>query len=260
MDLQLKNRRALVIAGTRGLGRGAADALAAEGTQLVITGRDVEAGAAAANELGANTTFIAGNIRDENHRARLIDEAEAALNGPIDILVTNAGGPPTGQFSEQPLDAWREAIETNMLSVVDLARRVVPGMAERGFGRIVNITSFAVKEPYPNMALSNGVRTGMTGAMATLAREVIHQGVTVNSVLPGLMDTGALERVYKARARRDDITPEAAKASLAASVPAGRLGTAEEFGPICAFLCSPLAGYITAQNIAVDGGLIRGLL
>jgi len=260
MDLQLSDRRALIIGGTRGLGRAVADALAADGARLVVTGRDTDAGASAERALGPKATFIAGNIRDEDYRERLVSEAETALGGGIDILVTNAGGPPPGQFTEQPLEAWRDALETNMLAAIDLARRIVPGMAERGFGRVVNVTSFAVKEPYPNMALSNGVRTGMTGAMATLAREVIHQGVTVNNVLPGLMDTGALERVYNARAEREGTTPDKAKAALAASVPAGRLGTAEDFGPVCAFLCSPLAGYITAQNITVDGGLTRGLL
>ena len=176
------------------------------------------------------------------------------------ILVNNAGGPPTGQFGEHDRATWLAAIETNLLAAVDITERCLPAMIEAGFGRIVNVTSFAVREPYPNLVLSNTVRAGLHGAMATLAREVAAKGVTVNNILPGLMDTPALQRVYRAQARRENISEDAAKARMAEAVPAKRLGTAEDFGPICAFLCSPLAGYITAQNITVDGGLVRALL
>ena len=146
-----------------------------------------------------------------------------------------------------------------MLAAIDMAQRVLPAMLEAGFGRIVNITSFAVREPYPNMTLANSVRAGLTGAMATLAREVAGQGVTVNNILPGLMDTPALQRVYKAQAERDGISEDDAKDRMTISVPAGRLGLAEDFGPLCAFLSSRRAGYITGQNITVDGGLVRAL-
>ena len=150
--------------------------------------------------------------------------------------------------------------EKPALSAIEMARRVLPGMIAAGFGRVVNITSFAVREPYPNLVLANAARAGLHGAMATLAREVAEHGVTVNNVLPGLMDTGALKRVYQAQSRRQNISEDEAKRRMAESVPARRLGTAEDFGPAVAFLCSRRAGYITAQNLTVDGGLVRALL
>ena len=147
-----------------------------------------------------------------------------------------------------------------MLSAIETARHLLPGMIARRFGRIVNMTSFVVKELYPNMALSNTVRVALTGAMASLAREVMAHGVTVNNILPGLMDTGALKRVIADRAERRGLAKAAIAAEMAASIPAGRLGAAEDFGPLCAFLCSRQAGYITGQNICVDGGLVRSLI
>ena len=174
--------------------------------------------------------------------------------------MTIAGGPPPGQFHEHAIDVWRRAINSNMLSAVEAVQLVLPEMKKARFGRIVNITSFVVKEPYPNMALANTVRVGLTGAMSTLAREVAADGITVNNMLPGLMDTGALQRVIDARVRKQNSTESAVRQDMAASIPTGHLGTAEDFGPLCAFLCSRHANYITAQNIAVDGGLVRGLI
>jgi 3-oxoacyl-[acyl-carrier protein] reductase len=147
-----------------------------------------------------------------------------------------------------------------MLGHIDMARRVLPNMIEVGWGRIVNITSFAVREPYPNLVLANAVRAGLHGAMATLAREVADKGVTVNNVLPGLMDTPALQRVYNAQSQRENISVDDARNRMAESIPANRLGIAEDFGPAVAFMCSRHAGYITGQNLTVDGGLVRGLL
>lgn len=259
MDMKLNGETALILGGSKGLALACARALADEGVAVVLNGRDTTSGEAAARELGSSATFVGGDLHDAASREAVVERACSAL-GHISILVTNAGGPPTGEFNEQRLDAWRHALEINMLAAIDIAQRLLPSMTERGFGRIVNITSFAVKEPYPNMALSNGVRAGLTGAMATLAREVIDKRVTVNNILPGLMDTGALERVIRARSQKEGVTEQEARDQMAASVPAKRLGTAEEFGPLCAFLCSRHAGYITGQNITVDGGLVRGLL
>ncbi|MGO4570542.1 SDR family oxidoreductase [Microvirga sp. 2TAF3] len=259
MDLKISGETALVLGGTKGLGFACARELSAAGVRVAINGRNAEEGAQAVALLGGGAIFVQGDLADPDQPARLIEEAQRQL-GPIHILVTNAGGPPTGEFADHTVETWRRALEINMLSAIQAARLLLPGMIEARFGRIVNITSFAVKEPYPNMALANGVRAGLTGAMATLAREVAGKGITVNNILPGLMATGALDRVIRARAARDRITEPEASARMAASVPAARLGTAEDFGPLCAFLCSRHADYITAQNIAVDGGLIRSLL
>lgn len=259
MDLKLAGTCGLVMAGTRGLGFAAAKALAGEGVRLVLVGRDASIGQAAAAEIGGHASFIRGDLSDADFRAGLPSLAEQALNGPIGILITNAGGPPTGAFHEQPLDAWRRAYELNVFGHIDIAQRLVPGMTERGFGRVVNITSFVAKEPYPNMSLSNSVRAALHGAMASLSKEVAGRGVTVNNVMPGIMDTGALERVIDARAAMHGSDATTVRAAMAAEIPMGRLGTANDFGPVCAFLCSPLADYITGQSIAVDGGLIHGM-
>ena len=157
-------------------------------------------------------------------------------------------------------ETWEAALRNNMLGHIDMTRRVVPAMIAAGWGRIVNVTSFAVREPYPNLVLANAVRAGLHGAMATLAREVADKGITVNNALPGLMDTPALQRVYNAQSQRENIAVEEARDRMAESVPAKRLGTAEDFGPAVAFLCSRHAGYITGQNLTVDGGLVRALL
>lgn len=257
MDLEIEGEVALVLGGTQGLGLACARSLREAGASVVLNGRDADKGSRVAAEMGAG--FVAGDLSRPDDRERIYAET-CDIAGKPAILVTNAGGPPPGPFIEKDHDTWLAALELNMLAAIDMTRRALPAMTARGFGRIVNVTSFAVKEPYPNMALANGVRAGLTGAMATLAREVIAQGVTVNNILPGLMDTPALARVYKAQSEREGITEDAAKARMATSVPAQRLGLAEDFGPLCAFLCSRHASYITAQNITVDGGLVRGLL
>ncbi|MGB3830957.1 MAG: SDR family oxidoreductase [Mesorhizobium sp.] len=259
MDLGISGKTALVLGGSKGLARSCCEHLGQAGIRVVINGRDAEAGEAAAKAIGNGAIFLQGDVSQPGMVEQVIAEAEARA-GRISILVTNAGGPPPGLFTDHDIDVWRRALEVNMLSAVSAAQRVLPGMLEDGFGRIVNITSFAVKEPYPNMALANSVRAGLTGAMATLAREVVDRGVTVNNLLPGLMATGALDRVIRARSAREGISEAEVVAAMAGSVPARRLGAAEDFGPICAFLCSRHAGYITGQNIAVDGGLIRSLL
>jgi len=259
MDLGIAGEAALVLGGTQGLGYACAEALAEAEVRVVLVGRDREKGREAANAIGANASFVQGDLADPRDRATLFAAACEPAGKPS-ILVTNAGGSPPGPFADKTHDDWIRAIELNMLAAVEMARLALPAMLERGFGRIVNITSFVVREPYPNMALANGVRVGLTGAMAALAREVADKGITVNNLLPGLMDTPALQRVYRAQSEREGISEDEAKARMAASVPVGRLGTAEDFGPLCAFVCSRHAGYITAQNFTVDGGLVRGLL
>lgn len=257
MDMGLDGRRALVLGGSSGLGLACASALSAEGALVIINGRDADKASAAARTIGAQA--IAGDVATPEARASIFVQARALL-GAIDILVTNAGGPPPGPFESHEHDAWLRALETNMLSAIDFTRQALPDMIANGFGRIVNITSFTVREPYPNMGLATGVRAGLTGAMAALAREVADKGVTVNNLLPGLMDTPALKRVYAAQAISEGLTEDQAKANMAASVPMHRLGAAEDFGPACAFLCSRHAGYITGQSLTIDGGLVRALL
>jgi len=258
LDYGLEGEVALVLGGTAGLGFACAEALAGAGARVFVNGRDVERCRAAAAGLGEFATCFPGDIARREDRERILSDAHR--QGPVSILVTNAGGPPPGQFLETPPAAWQSAFETSVLSAVETARAVLPAMLERRFGRIINITSFVVKELYPNMALSNTVRVALTGAMASLAREVVRDGVTVNNILPGLMDTGALHRVIRDRARRQGADEERVRGEMAASIPAGRLGTAADFGPLCAFLASRQAGYITGQNICVDGGLVRSLI
>lgn len=256
MDLGISGHAALLLGSTQGLGLACARALAAEGVKVAVNGRDPARTAAVAAELGG--VGIAGDVGAPAERRRIVDAARAAL-GPLSILVTNAGGPPPGPVVDHDHATWLKALETNMLAALDCVGLVLPDMKEAGFGRIVNVTSFTVREPYPNMGLASGVRAGLTGAMKSLSHEVAPLGVTVNNLLPGLMDTGALERVYKAQSKMHGISEDEAKARMAESVPMKRLGTAEDFGPACAFLCSRLAGYITGQNITVDGGIVRSL-
>ena len=225
---------------------------------MIVSGRDRASGEAAASRLGREAEYVQADLSKSEQRQALYRAAGRA--GPVSIVVTNAGGPPPGQFLETAPDAWRTAFEQNVFAGIDTVRFFLPGMIEQRFGRVINITSFVVKELYPNMALSNTVRIALTGAMASLAREVMEHGVTVNNILPGLMDTGALQRVIIDRACRQGGSEAEVRAQMAQSIPAKRLGTAEDFGPLCAFLCSRHAGYITGQNICLDGGLVRALI
>lgn len=259
MDLGIAGRSALVLGSTQGLGLSCAQALAEAGVRVAVNGRDAARTRAVACELGGDAVAAPGDVSDVSGRDAILAAAREAL-GPIAILVTNAGGPPPGPVEQHDDEVWTRALATNMLAALHFARSLLPEMREAGFGRIVNVTSFTVREPYPNMGVATGVRAGLTGAMRSLSHEVAGNGVTVNNLLPGLMDTGALERVYNAQAARGGISPEAAKATMAESVPMGRLGTMADFGPMCAFLCSVHAGYITGQNITVDGGLSRNLI
>jgi len=259
MDLGIEGRSALVLGASQGLGFACARALTEAGVRVAVNGRNQQRLEQAATALGGGCVAVAGDVSSPADRQRIMQQARQHL-GPISILVTNAGGPPPGPVEGHERDAWLQALETNMLAALDFTVMALPDMKSDGFGRIVNVTSFTVREPYGNMGLATGVRAGLTGAMASLAQEVAGLGITVNNILPGLMDTGALHRVYAAQAKREDISQDEAKARMAASVPMGRLGTADDFGPVCAFLCSRHAGYMTGQNVTVDGGLVRSLL
>ncbi len=259
MDMGLKGKKAIVCAASKGLGRGCAEALAREGVDLVICARGAEALEEAANAIRARTgvriTAIACDITTPEGREAVLD----ACPEP-DILVNNAAGPPPGDFKTFTLDDWRAAVEANMLTPIALIQATVYGMMERGFGRVVNITSGAVKAPIPVLELSNGARAGLTGAVAVIARKAVKHNVTINGLLPGAFDTDRLRSVIRKTAEAQGLSEEIVAAERAASSPAGRFGRPEEFGAACAFLCSAHAGYITGQNILIDGGAYPGLL
>ena len=257
MDLGIAGRRALVCAASRGLGRGCAEALASEGVEVTICARTEADVKRAADEIGTATgrrvAWLACDITTPAGRAAAL----AACPAP-DILVNNAGGPPPGDFRDWARDDWIRAIDANMLTPIELIKATVDGMIARRFGRIVNITSSAVKAPIDILGLSNGARSGLTGFVAGLARKVARHGVTINNLLPGSFDTDRLRVTYAGRAKAAGKPIEELLAAGAGAIPAGRFGTAAEFGAICAFLCSVHAGYIAGQNVLVDGGNFPG--
>ncbi|TKC83185.1 SDR family oxidoreductase [Trinickia terrae] len=257
MDMGIAGRTALVCAASKGLGRGCAEALAAEGVKLVICARTAETLEATAAEIraktGAEVTAIACDVTTEAGRAAVL----AACPQP-DILVNNAGGPPPGDFRKFTHDDWIKALEANMLSPIALIQATIDGMIERGFGRVVNITSSAVKAPIDVLGLSNGARSGLTGFVAGVARKVAVHNVTINNLLPGLFDTDRIGATVAAQAKAGNISVEEARSQRVKSIPAGRFGTRDEFGAACAFLCSVHAGYITGQNWLIDGGAYPG--
>ncbi len=259
MDLGLKGKSAIVCAASKGLGRGCAEALAAEGVSLTINARSADALEATAQEIrdayGVDVTAVAADLSTEAGRAALL---EAAPNP--DILINNCGGPPPGDFREWDRDDWISAVDANMLNPIMLIKATVDGMIERKFGRIINITSSAVKAPIGILGLSNGARAGLTGFVAGLARETVQHNVTINGLLPGPFDTDRLRGTMAGRAEKAGISLEEAAAELASSNPAGRFGTPAEFGHACAFLCSAHSGYITGQNLLLDGGGFPGTL
>ena len=257
MDMGIKGKTALVCAASKGLGRGCAMALAAEGVNVVITARGAEAleatAAAIRKATGVTVTTVAGDITTPEGRA-----AALAAVPQIDILINNAGGPAPGDFRNWDRDIWIKALDANMLTPIDLIKSTVDGMIARKFGRIVNITSGAVKAPIDILGLSNGARSGLTGFVAGLSRKTVAHNVTINSLLPGPFDTDRLQTTLAVWAKRDGITIEEAAKRRRAENPAGRFGTAEEFGAACAFLCSQHAGFITGQNWLLDGGVYPG--
>jgi 3-oxoacyl-[acyl-carrier protein] reductase len=257
MDLGLRGKTALVCAASKGLGKGCAASLAREGVNLVITARGRDALEATADELRKNfsvkVTAIAGDITTEEGRAAALQ----ACASP-DILVNNAGGPPPGDFRNWDREAWVKAVDANMITPILLMRAVVDGMIAKKFGRIVNITSGAVKFPIPELGLSNGARTGLTGFVAGLSRKTVRHNVTINNLLPGPFDTDRLRGNFEFNAKASGKTVEELRKARAESNPAGRFGTIEEFGDACAFLCSAQAGFITGQNLLMDGGAYPG--
>ncbi len=257
MDFGIKGKTALVCAASKGLGKGCAMALAAEGADLVILARGKPALEATADAIrrktGVKVTAIAADITTEEGKQAALE----ACPNP-DILVNNAGGPPPGDFRDWDRDVWIKALDANMLTPIELIRRTVDGMIQRRFGRIVNITSSAVKAPLDILGLSNGARSGLTGFIAGLARKTVKFNVTINNLLPGAIETDRLTANFEATARNRNISVEQARAERVATIPAGRFGTIEDFGGMCAFLCSQQASYITGQNWLCDGGMYPG--
>ncbi|MGR3365050.1 MAG: SDR family oxidoreductase [Maritimibacter harenae] len=259
MDFGLKGKTALVCASSAGLGRGCAEALAGEGVNLVINGRTEETLEATAADLrarfGVEVTAVAADVTTEEGRAKLLEAA-----GEADILVNNAGGPPPGTWTDWEREDFIKALDANMLTPIALIKAMVPGMMERGWGRVVNITSRAVKAPIPALGLSNSARAGLTGYVAGTSRQIARSGVTMNNLLPGMHDTDRVKKLDQNAADTQGISfDEARKKRLAGSV-MGRDGTAEEFGAACAFLCSKQAAFITGQNILADGGEVNATL
>jgi 3-oxoacyl-[acyl-carrier protein] reductase len=257
MDLGIAGRRALVCAASKGLGRGCAEALALEGVDVTIcarTERDVEQAAAEIGELaGRAVTWVACDITTPDGRAAAL----AACPHP-DILINNAGGPPPGDFREWDRAAWLRALDANMLTPIELIRATVEEMIARRFGRIVNITSSAVKAPIDVLGLSNGARSGLTGFVAGVARKVVRHNVTINNLLPGQFATDRLRTSLEGRAKSSGMPYDDVRDAAINATPAGRFGDPCEFGAICAFLCSAQAGYIAGQNVLVDGGAYPG--
>lgn len=260
MDLRIAGKWALICGASKGLGRGCAQALAAEGVNLVINARSKDALESTALELrglapGVEIRTAVGDIATEPGREAALAQAPA-----IDILVNNAGGPPAGDMQDWTRDDWIRALDANMLAPIALIRATVGGMAERGYGRVINITSSAVKAPIAALGLSNGARSGLTGFIAGLARQpdLASRNVTLNNILPGTFDTDRLRSNLSAMAQRANAPIEAYTDRRRDAVPARRFGSPAEFGALCAFLCGMDAGYLTGQNLLLDGGAYPG--
>ncbi len=253
MDLGISGKRALVCASSKGLGRGCAEALAEAGVNLVLNARGAEALEATAAEIraahGVEVIAVAADITTEAGRAEVL-----AAAGDVDILVTNAGGPPPGMWSDWERADFIAALDANMLTPIALMKALMPAMMERGWGRVVNITSQSVKSPIAVLGLSNSARAGLTGYVAGTSRQVAGSGVVVNNLLPGIHATDRAVALDTGAAKAQGMTLDEARKQRAATIPAGRYGTAEEFGATCAFMCSQYAGYMIGQNILLDGG------
>ena len=259
MDLGIAGKKALVCGASKGLGFGCALALAQEGVDVLIVARGAEALEAAVAKLeaaatGSSVRHLAADITTVEGRAAVF-----AQQKDFDIVVTNAGGPPPGDFRDWDREAWIKAVDANMLTPIELIKATVDGMAARGFGRIVNITSSSVKAPIDILGLSNGARSGLTGFVAGVARTgLAAKGVTINNLLPGSFDTDRLKGTMAGAAKKSGQDVDAVRAARQKMIPAGRFGTPEEFGAICAFLCSVQAAYLNGQNILADGGAYPG--
>ena len=259
MDLGIRGKTALVCGASKGLGRGCADSLAREGCVVTIVARDRQKIEQAATDIraasGATIIAVAADITTPEGRAAAL----AACPNP-DILINNAGGPPPGNYRDLTREQWLAALNANMLTPIDLIQATIDGMIARRFGRIVNITSSTVKAPIEILGLSNGARAGLTGFVAGVARTVAKHNVTINGLLPGFFDTDRIRGVLKASAAAKNASETDELSERTKSIPAGRIGDPAEFGEACAFLCSAQAGYITGQNILIDGGAYPGTL
>ena len=259
MDLGIAGRNAIVCASSRGLGRACAEALAKAGVRVAINGRNGERLVRVRDEIaestGAEIIAVAGDVSTPAGR----DELLAAFP-QVDILVNNNGGPPPRDFREVDHDAMIAGLEANMIAPITLIQAVADGMAERRFGRIVNITSGSVKMPLPGLDLSSGARAGLTGFVAGVARKLAGSNVTINNLMPGAFDTDRIAALVKNQARQSDRSPDEIRREREQSIPAGRFGDPAEFGAACAFLCSAQAGYITGQSLLIDGGAFPGIL
>ncbi|HEY5700324.1 MAG TPA: SDR family oxidoreductase [Acidimicrobiales bacterium] len=249
MDLGLRGKRAAVAAGSAGLGLACAKALAAEGVQVSLCGRDRAKAEAAAADIGA--VALMADLSDVDQATGFIEQASEQLGGTIDIVVANAGGPPTGTFASTDLDGYRQAVELNLLSSIALCRAAVPAMQAQRWGRVVAITSIGVRQPPPYLMASATARAGLTAFLKVLATEVAPDGVTVNSAQPGMHDTDRVRQLHGGG------TPPA---EAAAGIPVGHLGDAEDFGAVVAFLCSQQARFVTGTSVLIDGGAFPGLV
>ncbi len=253
MDLGIKGKRALVCASSKGLGLGCAEALAEAGVDLVMNARGADALEAAAERIrqahGVDVVTVVADIATEAGQKAVLDAV-----GQIDILVNNAGGPPPGMWHDWDRDDFIKALDANMLAPIAMIKALVPAMMERGWGRVVNITSQSVRAPIGVLGLSNSARTGLTGYVAGTSRQVAGKGVTINNLLPGIHATDRADALDGNVVKQKGITLEQARAERASNIPAGRYGTRHEFGAACAFLCSQHAGFIVGQNLLLDGG------
>jgi len=263
MDLGLKDKVALVAASSQGLGRAVAEELAAEGASLVLCARNAttlaETTAAIADRTGAHVLGVPADVRDEEQIKHLVAAGNERF-GRIDILVTNAGGPPAGRFDQLTQEQWEQAIQLTLYSTVRLARAVLPGMQARRWGRILNITSIAVKQPIDGLLLSNSMRAAVTGFARTLANEVATEGVTVNNIMPGYTRTDRLQELAEYMAQKQGITESEFRGTWEREIPMGRLGEPRELAALATFLVSERASYITGTSIQCDGGWIKSLL
>ena len=263
MDLGLRDKVALVAAASKGLGRAVAHELAAEGARVVICARGREALMATRDDIAratkADVRAVVADVSTMEGIEAVAKEALAA-HGKVDVLVNNAGGPPSGPFEQHSWSEWEKAVNLTLRSTVELTRRVLPGMRERKWGRVINVTSIAVKQPVDGLMLSNSVRSAVTGWARTLATEVARDGITVNNVLPGYTRTDRVEELNAARAGSEGVAVEEIQRRIESQIPMRRLGEPREFGAMVAFLASERASYITAQSFPVDGGWIRSLL
>lgn len=260
MDLGIKGRLAIVCASSKGLGLGCAEELAANGVDLIMNARSADVLNASAERLrntyGVNIKAIAADITSEEGRSEVLGAADRT----VDILINNAGGPPPGDFRDWERDDWIGALNANMLTPIELIKAVIDPMIDQHFGRIVNITSGSVKNPIPQLGMSNGARAGLTGFCAGIARQVAQHNVTINNLLPGQFNTDRISNLFQSRAEKEGRSVDEIRAAAEASNPCRRIGEINEFGQACAFLCSAHSGYVVGQNLLIDGGAFNSSL